>query len=196
MYRKYQNEDLLKKDLSQGIEDGFEFVVNHYYNSLYHYAYSLFKNEAEAKDLVQVCFIKLWDKRKNASSIFNIKSYLYRSIYNGFIDQKRKKREHISIEEKHAGELLNWIEDSSTQEIQDKKQALTEAIQTLPERCRETFKLSKLEGLDYHEIATYMGVSIKTVEAQMVKAYKILREKLCPKKRFSSNIFHNKRIEK
>ncbi len=176
MYRKYQNEDLLKKDLSLGIEDSYEFVVNHYYNSLYRYAYSLFRNDAEAKDLVQVCFIKLWDSRKNASSIFNIKSYLYRSIYNGFIDQKRKKRELISIEEKHAGELLNWIEDSSTQEIQGKKQALTEAIQTLPERCKETFKLSKQEGLDYHEIATYMGVSIKTVEAQMVKAYKILRK--------------------
>ena len=73
---------------------------------------------------------------------------------------------------------------------------LKEAIQTLPERCKETFKLSKQEGLDYHEIATYIGVSIKTVEAQMLKTYKILREKLCPKKRFSSNIYHNKRIEK
>ena len=94
MYRKYQNEDLLKKDLSQGIEDSFEFVVNHYYNSLYRYAYSLFKNEAEAKDLVQVCFIKLWDSRKNASSIFNIKSYLYIDPYTTVLLIKNEKKEN------------------------------------------------------------------------------------------------------
>jgi RNA polymerase sigma-70 factor (ECF subfamily) len=52
------------------------------------------------------------------------------------------------------------------------------AIDSLPPRCKETFLLSKKEGLDHNEIASYMGVSLKTVEAQIMKAYRILREKI------------------
>ena len=58
--------------------------------------------------------------------------------------------------------------------------ALNEAVNGLPERCREVFELSRVHGLRYAEIAATLGISIKTVEAQMGKALRILRERLAP----------------
>ena len=178
MIPKYQNEKLLKEELSKGVEESFEFIVKYYYDSLFRYAYSLLKNEAEAKDLVQVCFIKLWEGRKKTTSILNLKSYLYRSIHNGFVDQIRRKRELISIDQIHADMLLSWVEDSSSNEIQEHTKTLNDAIESRPDRCKQTFLLSKKEGLDYNEISIYMGVSVKTVEAQIMKAFRILRSKM------------------
>ena len=144
---------------------------------MFRYANRLFLEEAAAKDLVQECFIKLWEQREKAPSILNLKNYLYRSVYNGFIDEKRKKKLHVSIEERHASLLFEYLGESSSEMLDEKAQQLMKVIDSLPPRCKETFLLSKKEGLDHVEIASYMGVSLKTVEAQIMKAYRILREK-------------------
>jgi RNA polymerase sigma-70 factor (ECF subfamily) len=58
--------------------------------------------------------------------------------------------------------------------------AIQAAIAGLPDRCREVFELSRVSGLKYSEIATRLGISVKTVEAQMGKALRVMREKLAP----------------
>jgi RNA polymerase sigma-70 factor, ECF subfamily len=58
------------------------------------------------------------------------------------------------------------------------ERAIREAVRDLPDRCREVFELSRVHGLRYSEIASAMGISVKTVEVQMGKALRVLRERL------------------
>lgn len=178
MNAPYKDERRLKKDLSEGLLASYRFVINTYYDPLLKYATRLFLEEAPAKDLVQECFIKLWEQREKAITIVSLKNYLYRSVYNGFIDQKRKNKGHIPFEEIHAGLLLEYNEAFSSESIQEQLKLLNEEIEKLPPRCKETFLLNKKEGLNHAEISSYMGVSVRTVEAQIIKAYRILRAKL------------------
>ncbi len=172
----FSNNKIVKNELEKGNHQALVFLMNTYHHSLCLYIYSLSNNYEEAQDIVQNVFLKLWEKRSKAQSIKSIKSFLYASVYNGFIDQWRKDKRMLIIEEKHL-EALNQIVEN---EVLLKKQIklVNLEIQKLPSRCKETFLLSKQDGLTNIEIANFMNVSTRTVEAQMNKAFRVLREKL------------------
>ncbi|MDX1328711.1 MAG: sigma-70 family RNA polymerase sigma factor, partial [Arenibacter sp.] len=103
---------------------------------------------------------------------------LYRSVYNKFIDQYRKNKSVLAIEKKYIEALEMVVEENKESHIQKMLTMLTEAIQELPPKCKQVFILSKKEGLTNIEISNYLEISTKTVEGQITKAFKIIKEKL------------------
>ncbi len=140
------------------------------------YALRLLGDDEEARDVVQECFVAVWEKLEREAGIKDLKSYLYRAVYNRSMSVIRSRRPEEDLED-----ISELPDESSLMEAMDTSErdaALWEAIGRLPERCRQVFLLSKRDGLTNAEVARQLGISIKTVENQMTKAYDRLRVQL------------------
>ena len=139
-----------------------------------------------AKDIVQNIMINIWEKRKMLPDIKNFKNYLYKSVYNEFLNQMRTTG-RMMIFEKEFFEAINELVFNEEESLTHQKiELLQSEIEKLSPRCKETFLLSKKEGLTYIEIADYLEISTKTVENNMIKAFSILRKKM--KEKFNTLI--------
>jgi RNA polymerase sigma-70 factor (ECF subfamily) len=151
--------------------------MNNYYKNLCGYANLFTKDPSKSEDIVQNVFVKLWVYRKKVDSNIPIKRYLHKSVYNEFIDQYRKNKSVISLEEKHL-RTINTIIDDNSFDIEKLMTRVNNEIEKLPEKCKKVFILNKKEGLTHDEIAEYLQISKKTVEGHITRAFKILNQKL------------------
>ena len=163
--------------LKKGNEDAFSFLVKNFNHQLCVYASSLLNNESLAEDIVQNVYIKTWEKRKLLSENFSIKSFLYKSVYNEYIDQYRKNRSVTLLEKKYI-EALDTIVEEDYSVLEKLYHLVQKEIQNLPPKCKNTFLLSKQEGLSNAEISEYLNIYIKTVEAHITKAFCLIRERV------------------
>ena len=163
--------------LKKGNEDAFSFLVKNFNHQLCVYASSLLNNESLAEDIVQNVYIKTWEKRKLLSENFSIKSFLYKSVYNEYIDQYRKNRSVTLLEKKYI-EALDTIVEEDYSVLEKLYILVQKEIQNLPPKCKNIFLLSKQEGLSNAEISEYLNVSTKTVEAHITKAFCLIRERV------------------
>ena len=131
-----------------------------------------------SEDLAQEVFVRFWEKRESIQVDSNLPAYLRRMAVNEALAYLRKKTRY------QADELPTHLpgqqaaaadEQLATAEL---SQRITVAINALPPRCRAVFQLSRFEEKTYQEIADTLDISIKTVENQMGKALRIMREKL------------------
>lgn len=188
--------DLLKS----GDEKAYTFLIDTYHHSLCVYANSLIKNIYSAEDIVQNAFIKVWEQRSKLKPDHSIKSFLYKLVYNEFIDLYRKNQSLFSLEKSYYDTLHAIISEDDPESFQKIVHAVNNEIENLPPKCKEVFILSKKEGLTNSEIAEHLNVSIKTVEAQITKAFSILRASMEEKIRgvlfllfgYGKSIFRNK----
>jgi len=129
--------------------------------------------------VVQEIFYQLWEKRKSTQITSSVKSYLYASVRNNCLNRIK----HMKIKNEHRKNVLSVAVKSSDSVIQNvigkelEKNIMT-AIDDLPEQCGLIFRLSLHGELKYSEIAEQLDISVKTVENQMGKALRMLREKL------------------
>ncbi|MDE5791493.1 MAG: sigma-70 family RNA polymerase sigma factor [Muribaculaceae bacterium] len=135
------------------------------------YALRLVGDIYQAEDLVQEAFLKAWNQLDEGKAIVNFKAWIYRCVRNECISFLRGKRERADVEEiPEAGEEAI---DTSERDAR-----IWRAVDELPEKCREIFLMSKRDGMTGEEIASELGISIKTVKNQMTKALSRLREAL------------------
>lgn len=162
-------------------EKYYERLFREFYTPLYHYAYTIISDEMKAEEAVQDVFLKLWQKRDTISIETSIRAYLYRAVHNHCINVmnrdklKYKYQKHISQRPPEYG--LSPLNALQTKELQE---SINQAFNVLPEKCRTVFYMSRQEELSYKEIAEKLSISIKTVENQIGKALKILRNELRP----------------
>lgn len=164
--------------LKNGDPKAHTYLVNTYHHKLCVYAYSFTHDLNLSEDIVQNVFMHIWNRRKNLKEDFVIISFLYKSVYNEFIDQYRNKKMTYPLEKKYIDALNTIVENEDEHSIENIIKLVKREIQKLPPKCREIFLLSKDEGLTNIEIAEYKNVSIKSVEAHITKAYSILRSTL------------------
>lgn len=182
--------------LKEGDEKAYSYLMDEYYQSLCSFAKVFTKDSAMSEDIVQNVIIKFWLNRKKIDDNIYLKKYLHKSVFNEFIDQYRKSKNLISLEEKHL-EALNEVIDNDTNEILKMTNELNKEINKLPKKCRRVLILSKKEGLTHDEIAKYLDISKKTVEGHISRAFQILHDKLDEKINslfiimFKFNIFKN-----
>lgn len=169
--------------LQHGEEEAYACVFRTYYAPLFNYAGRILRDEEQANDVVQETFCRLYEKRADITIHLSLKSYLYRSVYNSCIDLIRhRKVKDAYVDSEMLDFYFSRIIQSPEAELrmldEDIGHAIREAISHLPERCRQIFCLSKLDGLSNKEIAEELGISVKTVETQMTTAFVRLRKEL------------------
>ena len=150
-----------------------------YYEGLHRYAFSLTGDDNTAQDAVQQVFVALWEKKDQLAVTHSLKSYLYRAVHNTCCNLLTRSVRHRSIEElEEAGAELVGIQPEFGREIKELQLVIDRAIQSLPPNCRAIFFKSREEEKTYPVIAREMGLSVKTIEAQISKALKIIRLEL------------------
>lgn len=167
--------------------DIFEQLFRAHYASLVGYALKLIKERGQAEDIVQQVFVTLWEKRDELTIDGNPRSYLLRSTHNACLNHIK----HLKVREEHATHVKSESEQSDAADHLEQEEFRTrvqELIRALPPQCRKIFLMSRLQGKKYQEIAADLQLSVKTVENQMGKALKILREELQTEARTSMRI--------
>lgn len=155
----------------------FKAVFKKYYNPLCNFASTIVNDHKLAQDVVQDVFTKLWDKRNEICISSNEKSYLFQAVKNRSIEvlRKQKNDQKVSTIDYHDHyDTNNEFEEQARKFML--KEFLYKSIRQLPPKCQEIFVLNKVNGLTYNEIAVDLDISVKTVENQIGKAYRKLRE--------------------
>ncbi|MEZ4940433.1 MAG: RNA polymerase sigma-70 factor [Saprospiraceae bacterium] len=168
-------------DLRRGDESALRSIFDQYYSLIIGDVYQYIPDLDTCKDLAQEVFVELWRKRETLEIHTSLRAYLRRAGINKALNFIKANRRTL-LQDTPA----YWadLEDSTPQDTghnneQDSLEAaLQEAIRQLPERCRLVFSLSRFEQLSHKEIAQQLGISVKTIENQITKAMKMLREAL------------------
>lgn len=176
MDKNYIKDIDLINALKNGDTKAYTFLVNNYHHKLCVYAFSLTNDNDLSEDIVQNVFMAIWNKKHKLKEDFVIKSYLYKSVYNEFIDQYRKEKTLLALEKKYFDALRSIVEDEDENSLEKLIKMVKQEIENLPPKCKQTFLLSKQDGLTNVEIAEYLNISIKSVEAHITKAFFLLRK--------------------
>ncbi|MDR1161597.1 MAG: RNA polymerase sigma-70 factor [Tannerellaceae bacterium] len=151
----------------------FERSFKEWYQPLCLFALRFINKVDDAEDVVQQTFADLWDKRMEMARILNLKAYLFQAVRNRSLSVVAKA-EWIPLEESFPDTEDYSLEESMYHAERDAR--LWREIDKLPPERKKIFLLSKRDGLKYQEIADELHLSIKTVENQISKALKTLRE--------------------
>lgn len=160
-------------------EKEFERLFKEYFPFLCAFAKKYVADIDTCKDIVHNVFLNLWQKRSELDLETSLKSYLFKSVYNRCLNHIRDQKKiihHDALLESDA--LYGYLESSDYLQQSELEMRIKNAIDSLPEKCRKIFLLSRFEEKKYSEIAKLEGVTVKAIEAQMSKALKLLREKL------------------
>jgi RNA polymerase sigma-70 factor (ECF subfamily) len=138
----------------------------------------MLRERASAEEIAQDVMLELWRRRESLDVTESVRGYLLQATRNRSLNALR----HRAIERRSEPLLADGVThlpptDAAVRE-RDLERAIQTAIADLPDRCRQIFELSRVEGLKYSEIASRLGISVKTVEVQMGKALRILRQRL------------------
>ena len=165
----------------------FSRVYSIYFPKLVHFAREFVLSTEDAENRIQDIFIYLWEHQEILGSLSNLNAFLFVLVKNrciDFIRQKklveRKREEFEMVMDKELQLKMYALQqfDENALSADDIEVILNNAINSLPEKCREVFILSRMEGLKYREIAERLNISTKTVENQIITALKKLSVEL------------------
>lgn len=169
-------------DFNEGKHAALSYLFDKHHAGLCFYAFSIVGDLQEAQDIVSECYVKLWDKRADFNDFSQTKSFLYVSCRNrclNFIrDQKRREKyqeAYLSQIDLHEKEISHHLIKAEVLNY------LYAEIETLPNKCRQVFKLLYFDGKKTSEVASIMGISIQTVRNQKTIAHNLIRTSLLKK---------------
>lgn len=162
-------------------EQAFELLFRKYYARLCGFANKFLCDPDESEEIVQEVFLNAWRKREQLDVDTGLRAYLFRSVQNlslNSIEHKKVANNYYAVIAKVYGNSTEDLSGDSQVLYAELNQKIEEAIATLPEECRRIFRMSRMEGLKYAEIAVHLGISVKTVETQMSRALSKLKTEL------------------
>ena len=166
--------------LRRGDNAAYEAVFRQWYAPLVATIASLLRDTGPAEEVVQDVLLELWRRRETLTLEQSLRAYLFQATRNRALNYLRRQRVEARGEPTIAAAMPSPEPADSEVREGELNEAIQAAIAGLPDRCRQVFELSRVEGLKYSEIATELGISVKTVEAQMGKALRVMRERLAP----------------
>ncbi len=150
-------------------------IFSAYYKPLWITAFRMLSDRALAEDMVQEVMSKLWQMDRLDHIRTNLGGYLHRSVVNHSLNKIKERKRWAFQEDADRPDVDQRMSAAAHKSLQEDIEA---AISALPDRCRLVFVLSRYELLANQEIADLLEISIKTVENQMTKAFRLLRENL------------------
>lgn len=174
------NDVAVFKRIKEGDIKIFENVFRQYYTLLCIYAFGITGRKDIAEEVVQDVFYNIWKERENIHILRSIKNYLYGAVRN----QSLQYLEHLTMEERHRLHVLNGenmdaeLSPQEKLEYKELEGVIERTLNRLPERRLQIFRMHRMNGKKYKEIADRFSISVKTVEAEMTKAYRALRKEI------------------
>lgn len=164
--------------ICNGNEAAFRTLFDRYFTSLSVYANKILSDTEASIDIVQSLFVSIYENRTTLN-VQNVRSFLYQSVHNRCLNEIK----HRNIQNQYASNAIFVVSEASndveeTIQLSETEALIANAMQQLPPQCRKVFEMSRIDGLTNDEIATQLNLSKRTVETQISKALKILREKL------------------
>lgn len=174
------SEDIIHVELlKQSNFPAFDALFQKYSSSLYAFTLGITRNQFAAEEITQLVFLKVWEKRAQIDQHLSFKSFLFAVAYHETVSwlrkedsEKRRIGNYAQVASQFSNETEYSIEFRNLEMVADK------LIESMPEKRKEIFKLSREQGFSNKEIAAKLNISVKTVENQMTAALKYLREKL------------------
>ncbi|HEY4110248.1 RNA polymerase sigma-70 factor [Puia sp.] len=171
--------DIISIDrLRKGDMQAFEHLFKAYYEKLCLFAARFTDDLHVAEEIVADTYALLWEKRETILINLSFRSYIYRAVQNRCLNHLK----HKHVEKEYIDHVLQThLPPTDYHEVareEELEKEVEEAIESLPEKCREIFKLSRFHHLRYQEIADRLGISPKTVERQIMIALEKLRRHL------------------
>jgi RNA polymerase sigma-70 factor (ECF subfamily) len=186
------SENIIKEDefLPINIDrDAFDKIFREFYAKLYAYACLLVDMET-AEDIVQEVFVYLWENRQRMAIHTSLKAYLFKAAHNRCLNVinrlKMRNHNHDHIERELKAYEAGFYDPDKNEIIRrlymnDLRAEIDRAIESLPPKCREVFRLSYMQDLKNKEISARLNISVSTVEKHINHALKVLRQLLLDK---------------
>jgi RNA polymerase sigma-70 factor (ECF subfamily) len=172
-------EQKLIESIQKGDENAFRKLFLKYYDPLCNFVWRYTRSKAISEDIVQNVFTSMWAFRNSLNVQRSVRSYLYQSVKNEALDYIKHQKVVLKFSSTmvRSEERIMDLEFDNPEDIRFIN-AAREAIDKLPDRACQIYKLHREDGLTYREIAEVMDISVKTVESQMTRALNILRNRL------------------
>lgn len=162
--------------LHQGDKKAFDILYERYWKRLFVYAYKIFEDQLVCEDIVQEVFVRLWE-RSGKVKIEDLENYLLRATKYQVLNAIRNLKRTTPYED-----ILPHIFDDLSADLvyeeMETSQIISNCVRALPEKCQEVFILSREKELSNKEIANKLHISVRTVEAHLYKALKLIRKNL------------------
>lgn len=175
------NEPQLLRQIANGDEQAFALLYHHYYEQLYPFVSKFADSQANAEEILQETFIRVWLYRDKLDSIDNFRAWLFKVSSReslGYLRDKLHNRERLN----RFSDSIRATSDNYTPEemlhLGALKKLIKEAVQAMPEQRGKIYSLSRDRGLKAEEIATLLGISVQTVHNVLSTALKDIREHL------------------
>ena len=173
---KAVNDKVLFGEMQTGDVKSLEALFDRYYNQLANFAFLFLQDEEASKGIISELFINLWEKREKIFIQDSLKSYLYKSVRNAIISLKRKEKwTSVSFEDVEIGKIES-ITPETLLLSKEFDENLERLLLDLPKKAGLVFRMKKIDGLKYKEIAAILEISEKTVENHIGNAVKRLKQ--------------------
>lgn len=174
---RYENEKELLLLLSKGNEEALKLIYQKYWQRLFISAYNVLKDKEGSEDIIQEIFIQLWQRRETLNITTSLGAYLFTATRYQVFHFIRKVPGRPELFE-NLQERFSTDAPDLPLYAKDLQQRVDVAVENLPEKCRDIYKLSREQHLSYKAIADHLQISTKTVENQLSIALKKLRDAL------------------
>ncbi|MGE5456963.1 MAG: RNA polymerase sigma-70 factor [Methanococcaceae archaeon] len=168
-------EQELLHQLKIGNEKAYHAVFSNYFSVLVAFANKYVSDLDMSREIVQVVFVKLFEKRKSLEITISLKSYLYKMVYNDCLNTINSKKISSKHYSQYALQMDQLTDYQDVMEQTEKEMRIYKALDKLPPQCKLIIQQSRLEGKKNKEIAEELNISIRTVETQISKALKLLK---------------------
>jgi RNA polymerase sigma-70 factor (family 1) len=171
---------ILQSQVAIGDTRAFRQIFDALFSNLTKFSFSFVHSKEAATEIVDELFVQLWIKRADIMKINDLRVYLYTATKNASLNYISKKAKQIEVEpyENLQVQMTDVVSPEQIMITKEMLQKIKEAVDSLPPRCKLIFKFVREDGLSYSEVAEILGLSIKTIDAQMVIAVARIRSKL------------------
>ena len=171
---------ILQSQVAVGDTRAFRQIFDALFSNLTKFSFSFVHSKEAATEIVDELFVQLWVKRDDIMKINDLRVYLYTATKNASLNYISKKAKQIELEpyENLQVQMTDLVSPEQIMISKEMLQKIKEAIDSLPPRCKLIFKFVREDGLSYSEVAEILGLSIKTIDSQMVIAVARIRAKL------------------
>lgn len=176
-YNDKEDSDLIDA-VQRGDKNAFARVYRLYFSELCDFTFYITRNKEVAKELVQDTFLIIWEQREHWQPKGSIRSYLFRAAKNRSLDYLKHVKVEREWQKTHQMDLRVVDADEEAVTQAELAAAIDKSVDELPEKCRIIFIMNRNQGFTYGEIAEIQGISQKTVETQIGRALKKLKESL------------------